>query len=174
MKIHSESRLRHPLDLVYRTYRDRMPEIAAYMPDIERIEVRSRTDGPRGPQLVNIWRAKNNIPKVAQGVVKPEWLYWEDHAQWDDTNTWVDWTLVVPTFREGVRCSGRNQFFADGAGTRVLLTGELTIKIKDVPGVPSLLAGRIAPMVEEFIVKLVTPNLEKVNHSLGQFLDDGR
>jgi hypothetical protein len=171
MKIHSESRLRHPLATVYATYRDRMPEIAAYMPDIDRIEVRSRAQGPKGPRLLNVWHAKNNIPKVAQGIVKPEWLYWEDHAEWDDQNTWVDWTLIVPTFREGVKCSGRNQFIADGAGTRVLLTGDLQIAIRDVPGVPRLLAGRIAPKVEEFIVKLVTPNLERVNDSLGAFLD---
>jgi hypothetical protein len=34
------------------------------------------------------------------------------------------------------------------------------------------MAGRIAPKIEAFIVKLITPNLEKVNHSLEHFLDD--
>ena len=52
------------------------------------------------------------------------------------------------------------------------MSGDLSINVKNVPGVPRLLAGRIAPKLESFIVKLITPNLEKVNHSLERFLDE--
>jgi hypothetical protein len=172
MKIHSESRIRFPLAQVYATYRDRLPEIASYMPDIREIEVVRREARDKGPFLLNIWKAENRIPSVAQKVVKPEMLQWEDHADWDDANTHVDWRLVIPAFQDQVKCSGRNAFFADGDGTRVVLSGELEIDIKRIPGVPRLLAGRLKPQIEQFIIKLVQPNLEKVNGSLERFMAD--
>jgi len=41
-----------------------------------------------------------------------------------------------------------------------------------MPGVPKLVAKRITPVVEKFIVSMITPNLKKVNESLQTFLDD--
>lgn len=171
MKIHSESRIQFPLARVYETYRDRLPEIAAFMPDIREIEVKSRAPGPRGPRIHNIWRASTEIPSIAQGIVRPDMLCWDDHAEWDDAAHHVDWALVIPAFQEQVRCRGRNAFFADGPqATRVVLSGDLDIHLSRIPGVPSLLAGRIAPQVEKFILKLVQPNLENVNRYLERFL----
>jgi len=172
MKIHSESIIRFPLKKVYETYRDRLPEIASYIPDIREIEVVRREPRDKGPFVLNVWKAENRIPKVAQKVVKPEMLQWQDHADWDDTNTHVDWRLVIPAFEDQVRCSGRNAFFAHGDATRVVLLGELDIDIKRIPGVPRLLAGRLKPQIEQFIIKLVQPNLEKVNGSLERFMLD--
>ena len=172
MKIRSESRIRFPLAQVYATYRDRLPEVAAYIPDIREIEVVRREERDQGPFILNIWKAENRIPSMAQKVVKPEMLQWEDHADWDDVRTHVDWRLRIPAFEEQVRCSGRNAFFADGDGTRVVLDGELDIDIKRIPGVPRLLAGRLKPQIEQFIVKLVQPNLERVNSSLERFMLD--
>jgi hypothetical protein len=173
MKIHSESRIHHPLELVYTCYRDQLPQIAPYTPDIREIIVNSREDLEQGPKLHNIWVADREIPKVAQGIIKPEMLRWDDFAEWNNSAKHVDWTLNIPAFPNQVACSGRNAFFADGPdATRVVLTGDLQINVKNVPGVPRLLAGRIAPKLEAFIVKLITPNLEKVNHSLERFLDE--
>jgi hypothetical protein len=171
MRIHSASFIHFPIDRVYATYRDRLPEVAAFMPDIREIEVVRRAETPRGPDILNIWKAENRVPSVAQKVVSPEMLQWEDHAEWDDGNTWVDWTLVIPAFRDQVRCSGRNRFEAHGPKTRVVLEGELDIDIQRIPGVPRLLAGRMKPQIEQFIIKLVQPNLEKVNGSLERFMD---
>lgn len=172
MKIHSVSRIHHPVDRVYQVYRDRLPEIAAYIPDIARIEVRRREETPAGPKLLNEWFADPDIPKVAQGLIKEDMKRWLDHAQWHDAQQYVAWTLELPSFGDQVRCSGRNSFYAEGGRTRVELTGELTLHFTRIPGVPRLMTRKIIPMVEEFVVKLVTPNLEKVNSSLERFLDD--
>jgi hypothetical protein len=53
-----------------------------------------------------------------------------------------------------------------------VLTGELHIQASKIPGVPRLLARQLAPQIEKFIVRLITPNLEQVNRSLGTFLDE--
>ena len=170
MKIQSESRIGFPLPVVYQAYRDRLPEIAAYMRDIQEIRVIVREERDGGPFLLNVWIAEDRLPGVAQKVVKPHMLQWEDHADWNDARTHVDWRLVIPAFEDQVRCSGRNAFFADGDGTRVALTGELEIDIRHIPGVPRLLAARLKPQVEQFVINLVQPNLETVNASLERYL----
>ena len=173
MRIHSESRIHHPLDLVYTSYRDRLPEIAPYTPDIKEIVVQSREELDVGPKLHNEWRAERDLPRMVRGIVTPDMLRWDDFAQWNDEAHHVDWVLRSSAFPDQVQCAGRNAFFADGPDrTRVVLSGDLEISLRNVPGVPRIMAKRIAPMVEAFIVKLVTPNLEKVNTSLEKFLDD--
>ncbi len=172
MRIDSLSRIHHPLATVYRVYRDHLPGISEYMPDIKEIVVRSREETPIGPKLLNEWIAQREIPSVAQRIVKPEMLRWEDRAQWNDEGNYVDWTLVIPAFAKQVRCSGRNTLSAEGEGTIVHLTGQLTIDLKEVRGVPRLLHRKVAPMVEEFIIKLVTPNLERTNAMLERYIDD--
>ena len=81
------------------------------------------------------------------------------------------WTLELPTFGDQVRCSGRNSFHAVGDHTRVVLSGDLFIEIERIPGVPRVMIRRMRPRVEQFVVKLTTPNLNKVNSSLERFLD---
>ena len=171
MEIRSESRIRYPRDRVYRAYRDRLPEIAAFIPDIREIVVRSRQEVPGGIELHNEWVADREIPSFAQAFLKPEHLRWDDYARWHDAEHYVAWTLKTRAFTDAVKCSGRNTFYEDGGGTRVLLTGDLTIDLREIPGVPSFLAKRVAPQVEKFIVSLITPNLERVNASIERFLD---
>ena len=171
MDIHSESRIAHPREAVYAAYRDRLPEVAAYIPDIREILVVSREPTADGVRLHNRWHADREIPSVVRGVLSPDMLHWDDHAAWSDGGFRCDWRLHIPAFPDQVRCSGRNTFLADGAGTRVVLTGQLQITADRIPGVPRILARRLAPQVEKFIVRLITPNLEQVNLSLGRFLD---
>jgi len=171
MQILSESVIHFPIEHVYATYRDRLPEIAPYMQDIREIKVISRVDRPDGADLLNRWFAQTELPKVAQGIVKPEWMQWDDHARWDDTAQHVDWRLELPALKDQVRCSGRNSFTAVEGGTRVRLEGTLDLDLRKIPGVPGFMAKRIQPQVEKFIVRLITPNLEKVNASLERFLE---
>lgn len=171
MEIRSESRIRYPRTAVYAAYRDRLPEIARYIPDIKEIVLRSSEATPTGKKLHNEWVADREIPSFAKAILKPEHLRWDDFAEWDDGGFYVAWTLRTRAFTEAVRCSGRNTFLEDGDGTRVVLSGDLTIDLKEIPGVPSFLAGRLAPQVEKFIVSLITPNLERVNASIERFLD---
>ena len=170
MKINSESRIRHPLDAVYAVYRDRLSAVAPLIPDIKEIRVESRVQTDAGVKIHNRWVADREIPKIVQGFVKPHMLQWNDYADWDDANTRCDWTLQIPAFPNNVSASGRTALYADGDHTRVVLTGLLEIN-PDFPALPRLLARRLAPQLEKFIVLLITPNMERVNHAIGDFLD---
>ncbi|MEQ9650765.1 MAG: hypothetical protein RLO52_35015, partial [Sandaracinaceae bacterium] len=58
MRIHSESLIRHPQQTVYEAYRDRLPEIAAYIPDVKEILVEKREAVSEGlTKLHNVWIA---------------------------------------------------------------------------------------------------------------------
>lgn len=173
MEIQSESRIAHPLKKVYLAYRDRLSEIARYIPNVDRIEVAKREDLEDGVQLHNIWHAAARIPPVVDRFIKPEMLKWDDHARWFDREHHCDWKIVTRFFTDQVDCHGRTALFKDGAkATRVAITGELKVSLSGIPGVPRLLAGAIAPLVEKFVVALITPNLIKVNEALEKFLDD--
>jgi hypothetical protein len=173
MRIHTESLIRHPQREVYEAYRDRLPEIAAYIPDVKEILVESREPFDGGIKLHNVWIAEREIPVFARAFLKPEMLRWDDYAEWRDSDHQVRWTLKLRVFTDNVRCSGTNTFRRiDDGKTSVTLEGDLDIDLQRIPGVPRLLAGGLKPQVEKFIVSLITPNLERVNESLQQFLDE--
>lgn len=171
MKINSESRIPHSREAVYLAYRDRLPEVASYIPDIQSITVLSTADTPKGKKLHNRWQADREIPAMVSKFLTPDMLCWDDYAEWDDAGFLCQWRLSIPAFPTQVQCSGQNTFYVDGDHTRLVLTGDLHIQAHKIPGVPRLLARQLAPQIEKFIVRLITPNLEQVNRSIGAFLD---
>lgn len=172
MEINASSLIHYPRARVYQAYRDDLPKIAHYIGNVQAINVLSRKETPQGVSLHNEWVGKGEIPRVAQGLIKPDMLKWDDFAEWDNARQMVSWTLKIRVFSENFRCSGTNQMFEEGPNvTRVTLKGNLEISLKDIPGVPRILAGTIAPQVEKFIVALIKPNLEQVNGAIAQYLN---
>lgn len=171
MRIHSESVIRHPLEAVYDAYRNQLSEVAAYIPDIREIRVHKKSEFEGGAEIHNEWISDSKMPRGIDRIVRPEHLRWDDYAQWDDSQHWVDWKIQTKVFTDAVECSGRNRFVAFGQSTKVILEGNLEIEISDIPGVPRILGKRLKPKIERFIVKLVTPNLKRVNECLQDYLD---
>lgn len=172
MQIHASSVIRYPLARVYKAYRDELPEIAAFMPNIKEIKILRREETPKGVRLHNEWAGKGEIPRVAQGVIKPEMVKWDDYADWEDAQTLCHWRIATRFFTDKVTCGGTNRLTAEGPDrTRVTLSGNLEIDLRDVPGVPRFLAGGLAPQIEKFIIALITPNLEQVNGALERYLN---
>lgn len=175
MELNASSLIRHPLPEVYKAYRDELPDIAHFIPNVKEVRVLSREDRPGGVKLHNLWVGRGEIPKVAQGIIKPDMLNWDDYAEWDDGTTSCQWEIKIRVFTEKFSCRGQNRISAEGPGqSRVTLSGKLEIDLRDIPGVPRIFASRIAPQVEAFIIALIKPNLEQVNVALGKYLDSRR
>ena len=173
MKIESSDIIRHPIERVYETYRDEMPQIADYVANISKIEVESREEVDDGVKIHNIWHAVGEIPGVAKAIIKPDMLMWDDYAHWKDQENHCNWRLSTRFFTDNVTCTGRTSFFDVGNGqTRVELTGELNISLKGVAGIPRILQSRAEPQLEKFIVSLITPNMRKVTLGVGRYLDN--
>ncbi|MCK6550467.1 hypothetical protein L6R52_31815 [Myxococcota bacterium] len=177
MKLEADSRLTFPRELVFSTYRDRLPRLVPHLPNIKGITVLKREDAPGGAQgiskLVNKWEAKGEIPKPAQTVIKPEMLTWLDYATWDENAWTVEWRIETQMFTENIKCGGKNRYLPDGPNGSILeIRGHLDVDLKGIPGVPRLLAGTIAPVVEKFVIALLTPNLTSVAKGLEAFLQE--
>lgn len=172
MKIQSESVLEHPPEAVFGVYRDHLPDVVRYLDDIREIQVAGRQEDGEAVRLHNIWISDREVPSVAQRFIKPEHLRWDDFADWNTATKTCSWRIEPHALKNAVKCSGKTILHAHPRGTRVELVGDLEINVKGIPGIPSFLAGTIAPQVEKFIIALITPNLQKTNEAVGRFLDD--
>jgi hypothetical protein len=171
MKIHASTRVPFPREMVFRTYRDRLVDCQPYLPNVKSIEVKQRADDGAITRLFNVWRARGEIPKIAQSIIKPEMLAWDDHAVWDESALTTEWRIETHMMRDHVKCGGKNVYTIDGDATVLTIDGDLTIDLRGVKGVPSFLAKAIAPAVEQVIVAMIKPNLLEVAKGVGKLLE---
>jgi hypothetical protein len=172
MKIESVDVIPYSRDLVFSTLRDKLVEMVPYLPNIKTIEEKEREDlGDGSTRVFNWWKAKSEIPKVARAIVKPEMLHWNDHAIWNEKSWTVDWRLETNFFTDRVNCEGRNVYRAlDDDRTELAIHGELTIDVKNIKGVPRIMAGTIGSGIEKFVVTLIAPNFKTLNKGLIKYL----
>lgn len=171
MKFRSETIIEHPVDAVFAAYRDQLADVVPFLDDISEVNVLERTEDGDVVRLHNEWVSNTEIPKMAQGMLNPDDLRWDDYASWDANKKQCSFQIKTRVFRDEVSCTGTTSLVAAGDHTKVVLEGDFTVSIKKIPGVPRLLMGKVLPMVEQFIVKLIQPNLEKTNLAVGKFLD---
>jgi len=83
MKTRTVSIVKHPPELVWRTMRDRLPEIARLVEDIESVSASSKETDPAGAvHIVNIWQARPKLPAVVVSHVRADMLAWTDRSVW--------------------------------------------------------------------------------------------
>ncbi len=175
MKIHNDTVLTHPRELVYTTYRDRLPELVEMLDNIESMDELERRQDGETIHLLNHWKAKGEIPRVAKRWIAPDMLRWKDHASWHQDRWTVDWRFEMAFMKNRVSVRGNSRFVELGPRrTRLELRGELKIDTAGLPGMPRIVARRAGPVVERFVLALVQPNLVKTAHALQRFLDEGR
>lgn len=172
MEFRCEGRVDAPLQVVYETVRDRLPLLVPHMDNVSAIHELERKPGATGQwQVLNRWRADpGQVPSAVRSFLKPEMLEWLDRATWHDAQTAVDWTIEPNAFKGLYHCHGRNQFVADGAGTRLVITGSLSLDPSKVPGLPTILAKRLVPTIEDYLVERIKPNLASLATGVGRFL----
>ena len=170
MKISVPSTIGYSREQVFLAYRDDLPQLVEYLPNIEKIDVALREEPQPGiVRFENHWYAEANIPKVAQKFIKPDMLKWIDHATWNEDAWTCDWRIETMFMSEAVSCSGHNTFVERDDGTMDLLI-EGDLKVNSIPGMPRLLAGTVAPQIEKFIVSLITPNFDTINKGIASHL----
>jgi hypothetical protein len=175
MKIQTEDIIDYPIQMAFTTMRDKLLDLAKFMPNVQKIEEKSREDvDANRVKFLNIWHGKASIPTVAQAIIKPEMLNWKDYAEWDASNYSCKWKieLNIDFLKNNVTCAGTNTFEAVGENrTRIKINGDLDIKVDAIPGVPKFLSGSLKSTIEKFIVNLITPNLANISKSVKSYLD---
>jgi hypothetical protein len=150
---------------VWTLVRDRLDELVPLISDVESVTVDSRHEDSDGTvHLVNLWRAKADVPALLRTVVKPEMLAWTDAAEWKAADWACHWRIRPQVFADRVDCVGvtRYEEAMGGRGTRIVLQGELDVAPGKLPGVTSLIGGPTARGIESFVTRLVPRNFQKL------------
>ena len=161
-----------PLEQVYETSRDKLPLMASYLPNIEEIQVleNERIDA-KSLRVANLWKAaETEIPSMASSFIKPEMLQWTDRATWDDEAHTCTWKIEVGFMSDAIDCEGITYYTASENKTEVHITGNFTVDASKIPGIPRLLSSKVNGMIEKFVVKLITPNLQATNRAIASYL----
>lgn len=174
MKIDVVTTVPYPRDAVFTAMRDQLPQLAAFMPNVSQITVEQREEGADETKLLNRWQAAaSEIPVVARGFVKPEQIYWHDHARWLPAQWLCEWRLVMGFMTERIKCSGTTVYLEDEQGhTQMRIEGTLELDLKGL--VPRLLIGKAQPAIEGFVARTLEPNFEKTAQALTAYLDKKR
>lgn len=170
MRIEADSVLHHPREAVYVAYRDEMEVFAEYLPNIRRFEVVERAREGSILRLHNRWHGGTELPASLSAKLEERFLSWDDYATWNQDAYSCEWTIEPHALREAVRCRGRTDFIDLGGRTRIELTGELSIELDRVKGVPSFLAGSLGRTAETFLVRTITANLASMSDALAAHL----
>lgn len=162
---------------VFETFRDDLLEFLDYLPNIENIEVQSyeRVDEDT-VEIVNLWEAaEKDVPAMARRFVDSEMLKWTDYATWREDEWVCDWEMEVNFLADAIDCTGQTRYLeADDGTTTIQIDGDLEVDASEIPGVPRLVANKVGDTVENFVVKLIEPNLSDVNRGLERYLEAQR
>ena len=160
-----------PRPLVYTTYRDKLLELVPYLPNIQRIEVKTRQEENGIIHFLNEWYGGGEIPGLARSFFSESMLSWSDQATWNNLEFTANWCNQSHAFAEAVCCAGKHRFLEDNTGTRIESQGELMIDPKGIARVPQFLASQLAKTVEDFLSAQIGSNLLQLSDGVRHYLE---
>ncbi|MDX2217357.1 MAG: hypothetical protein SFY66_29080 [Oculatellaceae cyanobacterium bins.114] len=174
MLISAKAHIPFPRPLVYATYRDKLLDLVTYMPNVRRIEIKSRQQDGNITHFVNEWHGGGEIPQAARALLSEDLLSWTDRAAWNETNFTTNWQIETHAFSEAVFCAGKNRFLEAEGGTMIESLGELTIDPRKIKGMLPMLTGMVAQLVEDVLSKRIEPNLLQMSEGVQRYLEEQR
>jgi hypothetical protein len=170
MIIAVDTQVPFPRALVYATFRDKLIDIAAYMPNVSSIQLTSRQDGETTINCIYECLGGGEIPALIKAFLDDEMLGWTEYDTWNLPELTLDWRIKTHAFTEAVHCAGINRFLEQEGTTLIESRGELAINTSKIEGVPSFLANQVASIVTEFLGKKIELNLQQMSEGVCQYL----
>ena len=165
--------IRHPLEQVWATMRDRLPEIAMQMEDLESIVVVERSVESDGRlRLVNRWNAKQQVPALLENALGGKTIHWIDRAVWDDGLRKCTWSIEPSVLAGHIECGGTTRYepAMAGRGTRVTFEGYFSLKPGFLDGFPAAFEPTIAGFAETIVSSVIPRNLARAVAAAGQLI----
>lgn len=162
-----------PRDLVFDVYREKLPELDEYLPNIDSITVEHRAVRDDGCiELVNLWQASHKeVPAVLRPFIKPEMLQWRDYATWDCSGHVCRWRTELAFLDGAISSSGINHYtVVDESTMEIHLTGSIEVDASKLRHVPRLMAGKVAGAIEGAVLKMTEPNLRAINRGFERYI----
>ena len=170
MELVADAVIPYPRVQVFATYRDRLADLAPYLPNIRAIKVVSRTERGGEIDLVNEWTGGGDIPAVARSVLSESMLTWTDYATWFESDFHVEWRTDIHAFPGAVKSAGTNRYIVVPEGTRLEIRGHFSIDAAKVPGVPRLLAKSVGGTIEKVMVGQIVKNTIETARGLAKLM----
>lgn len=171
MRIEADSILPFSRAVVFHAYRDDLPKVVEFLPNVRAIEVKKRETEGTVTTLFNVWHGGGEVPAAARALLDEKALSWDDHAVWDESTYMCNWTINTHAFTDAVTSKGQTKLIElTPDRTRIELRGEFAIDLKKVRGIPSFLAGSVGKAVEGFLSKQITANLTSTTDALSRYL----
>lgn len=173
MHLSNKEVIDRPLEEVYKLVRDDLSKLVPHMPNVGRIEVKSRQENGDKIEVVNHWYAKAEMPSLLKKFINPDIFSWKDVATWDNQAHKVDYRLESFLANDLFDAKGTNSFRAvSDKQTELTISCEITIYPEKVPGVPKLLARQVTPAIEGLIEKILGPNMTALGKGLNQYFQN--
>ena len=173
METKTLSIVKHPLEVVWPAMRDRLPEIAAGVDDVESVQLQERTERDDGTVVVvHLWQASPKLPGIIANHIRPEMLRWTDRATWSAHDMTCTWTIEPHALADRIQCHGRTTYEAamGGRGTRItFLSNFLLGRGRD--GAPD---NPLFTAAEPLLRGMIPKNFQKIVAQLGVLLDRAR
>jgi hypothetical protein len=166
-----------PLEEVYNIVKNELPKIVPFLPNIEKIEVKSLKEEKEGQEthIINHWYGKAEIPPVAQKFVKKELFSWKDTAIWNNKDHQVDYKLESFWANDLYEAKGCNKFRAISPNqTELIVICDIEIHPDKVPGVPRFLVKQVLPSIEDLLKKFIGPNIMSLGKGLKGYFDTSK
>jgi hypothetical protein len=173
MRFEVREQTRYPRAIVFAAHRDRLEEIAAYLPDVEKVELRSRTRHAGGREVQHHWwtGSPSALPAVIRPMVPPALLQWRQTTTWDPATHTASWEIEVPGFGQAIVATGRNVYVEERGVCRIELEGDFEFHPERIPQLKAVPTAAV-PLVEKGVVKLIVPMIERTGAAVARFLDD--
>lgn len=166
--------VKQPLDRVWATMRDRLPELGAALDDIESIVVMEREElQPGSVRLVNRWRSRQRIPAVFGDRLGTSDLSWLDRNVWDDASHCCSWVIEPAVLTEHIRCAGSTRYEAamGGRGSRVTFAGTFDLASDALATFAGSLQRPASAFIESIATAVIPRNVRKVIEAASRLID---
>lgn len=177
MKFEQTDKVTHPATDVLDLMIDRMEEIVPFLPNVESIETLSRETLADGRvKVVRRWQGTSQTaPAAVRPFASKESLAWTDTALWDRETYEVEW-VFESNLSKLYDCGGVSSYKPHPddpeEATRIVIAGHLEVFPDKMPGIPKFLGKKLAPQIEKFVVKMITPNVMETAQGVQRYFDD--
>jgi hypothetical protein len=166
--------IKFPVDVAWNTMRDKLPDIAKDVNDLESItEVERVISNDGNMKIVNVWKAKPNLPAMVIKYINKDMLTWTDTANWIFQEKKIDWQIHSHHFHEEMHCKGSTAFETamGGKGCRLTFTGSLEWKGKVLSLGLGIFDNTIAKAVEGVLTQMIPSNFRKITEVMSKYIE---
>ena len=161
-----------PVDIVYKTVRDDVYKLAAYLPNIVSIKpVERKTVGDK-TYIINSYQGKHIFPDFIGNVVKLPDMSWLDRDEWLDNERVCNWRYEPFIFKEYIQITGMDRFTADGTYTTLRVSGEIHVNFLNYPLIPVKLKDKINDEITGIINRHIFSNFSALIKAIEQYAAD--